>query len=895
MVIGVIATLFAESTIKDHRTPEERMDSLDAVLPYLEKKVLSTLLFGASSPVNLTGEARIKGQYHRFTTYPDFLGPHGNEDGIGSDTIMSGERSYLQAGWEESMIRLGLVVRPSRNTVLWSKFGFAHTFPGNRVTNLGGGLSPVQGRHNAQGWPTNMYEDMCAGIAIRTIPVSFWMKTGSILWSEASPFTIWKAQARMFAWEYLPYEIEEPISGYYDYNIAKGEKIGRAAWHKKAFNGFNLESITLPRGFYLNLIYGKFGEYDKFEREGMDFAVDLAYAAEDSLIDIIETGYGDSYRHMFHARLAKEIKGLMLGLNYNNIHASEDIIYAQSPAGIFFNSMFDLEFRDFVGIFHGPNWASESKYYSRDSLTGAVIDSTIASSVPQDYIGPGKYYDSVALDCGRGFYKESQAFSVDLRGTIGTNFEIHADIGFSKVDTNWVYGDTINSTFGNLRPLSVKKREIKSTGLIPALYTKLKYNGKIGLESDIAYVSEGFYSPFSFVCPMDAFYAFGTNLLGAGTFMGPTEASPYFQNMAGAWLSVSPKLPAYGHLRVKYGQHFQLHKGRDLLYFPYRLNGMDLNSILYSTYAKWGSGTIDFPFPDVKYDRRLGDESYDPTLHIDGRSKGEIAHVDEGPEKGGLRADYLAVYEGFVAYDDPFQVMMNYLCTTGKIQRERTFTLRDTVGFVCANGVTSDEIAEGAAELGYDTFSVADTMYVYNPAQTMHRDANGFVPLHKKYSFNFELDGAYDIGPLVRYKRELFLGGYTGLSGVAIHPKPLAFNAEDDDILLWSLYLRFEPAIALTKKFYCIGLLGYENWRSEKSWMNIHRDSDDNSEMEGDALFQRVPINYKETAYGIGFDWDMLDRVGLHGRYKLMRHYDEQHSANNQKWFLLSMELKMFF
>ncbi len=905
-LVGMSTPLYAKSTVKDHRTDAEKMDSIENTLPYLEQKVLSTLMSGASKPVQFSGEARLKGQYHLFTTYPDYLGPHTFEGTQNKE--ISGDQSYLQTGWEASVLRFGLVVRPGRNTILWSRFGFSHTFPGNRVPDYNGGLSPSQEKHNATGWPTNVFEDMCAGIAIRTVPFSFWLKMGNILWTEASPFTIWKAQGRMFGWEYLPYEIEQPISRYYEYNIAKGEKIGRAAWHKKAFDGINLESINLPLDFYLNLVYGKFMEYDKFEREYMDFATDLGYAAENDTLmsDIIETGTGDSYRHIFHTRLAKKMKSVTLGLNYNNVHVSEDIIYAQNPYGIFFNTMFDLEYYDrtYPPKYQGPNWFTEAKFYRIDSLTGNIIDSTISSHLPSGYIGPGEYADTLPLDCGKGYYKECQVFSVDLRGNIGSKFELHADIGLSRVDTNWIYGDTIQTAFVNDPPLpiTIKKRETTSSNFIPAIYAKLKFNSKVILESDLAYISPGFYSPFSLACPMDAFYAFGTNLLGAGTFVGPSEASPYFQNMAGGWLSVSPQLRGYGHFKVKYGQHLQLQEARDLLFFPYRLNGMDLNSILLSTYAKWGVGTIDFPYPDVKYDRRLGDESYDPKQHIEGGAKaGSATHLDEGPDKGGLRADYLSVYEGFVPYTDPLDLLMNYKCTTGKIQRDRSFVLVDTVRFVADKKV--QEGFAGIEGMSIDT-TMKDTVIhgktvqmikVFDTTGTVYTDLNGFVPMHKKYSFNFEIDGSYDIGPLIHYKNDFFVGGYLGISGVSTHPKALAFSEKDDDVLLWSLYLRLEPAIALSKKFYIIGLYGYETWRSDKAWMNVDRSESNNSEDTDNPIFQRVPINYQDVAYGLGFDWDALDRVGLHTRFKWMKHKDVEHNENNMKWFLISMEITTFF
>ncbi len=56
-----------------------------------------------------------------------------------------------------------------------------------------------------------------------------------------------------------------------------------------------------------------------------------------------------------------------------------------------------------------------------------------------------------------------------------------------------------------------------------------------------------------------------------------------------------------------------------------------------------------------------------------------------------------------------------------------------------------------------------------------------------------------------------------------------------------------------------------------------------------------MPMNFKDAAYGIGFDWDMLERMGLHGRIKWMTHKDENFKANNYETIFTSFEVTMFF
>jgi hypothetical protein len=865
LAFGMVFTLVCprsshcEAMAADSHTPDStRLDSIEKTLPFLEGKVLSTLLFGGSAPVSITGEARLKGTYHQFNEYPEFLGPHpiseGSRDSTGQD-----RSALLPTGG----VRLGMVVQPARNLALWSKLGFSSKFAGNRMRAMdtaNGGFSLAQVHYYSANNPVAIFEDMAAGIAVMTEPVSFWVKTGAIIWTEASPLTIWKAEPRAFAWEYLEYEEEQPSSEYYKSNVSVGEKTGRAAWNKKAFNGINLESIKLPLDFYVDILYAKFPDYDPFEREYMDFSGDLGYASEELNPAIIQTGYGDSYRHTMHARIAKKFQDLTLGLNYNGITVSDDIIYAQGPSGIFFNGMFSLE-----KIGSRPVWATEYKY--TDS-SGKVLGT--GSHVPSGYTGR---YDSTALDCGKGFYKEPHAFSIDLKGNLSPHLSLQTDIGFSRTDTTWVWGDTV-LTDRSVIPLTVKKRELTHSDFIPAIYTNIGFDSKaFNVSADLAYMKKGFYSPFSFVNPMDAFFAFGSNTVGEGTFSAKTEASPYCQNMTGIQLSVSPKLPGDGHLIVKYGQHLQPESGRDLLFFPYRLNGMDVTSCITSSYNLDGLGTVDYPMAGVKYNRRLGDESYDPQLDINGKDNSS-GHLDEGPEKGGLHADYLSMYEAFVPYDDPAQVLLNINARRGQISRYRAVAAGTVLGKVIRDN--------------------GDTVELTN--SSLATDQNGFVPMHRKYTGNLELDAAYDIGPLVHYKNKIYLAGYAAIEGISTALKALDVNENDNDILLWSTYLRFEPAIALTNQFYLDILVGFENWRSNKAWMNCAVGSDGKEDLDPlNVIIKRTPINYQDAAYGIGFDWDIFNRTSLHWRCKWLAHTDVGFQQNNYNAFLTSLEITAFF
>ncbi len=765
-----------------------------------QSRVGSTNMFGGSSPVSFSGEGRIKLQYHSLKTDQQW---------------MRSDRSYIQSGWEgnESLIRMGMVARAGRNTILYSKIGFQHTMPGNRWIQGDSTGAKQQTRHDKSLVIANIHEDMSAGIAIRTVPASFWLNMGAINWVEASPFTIWKSQPRTFAWEYLPYEIEQPIARYYEYNIANGEKAGRAAWHKKPLNGICLESISLPANLYLDLTWCTYERYDNYEREFIDVAGDLSYT---EAFPLKATGIGDSYRHLFHARLAKMkmIGDLTFAANFNRYDVNDDIFSCQDGSADRFLKTFNMQ----------------------GSLTNPLNIN------------------------GRGFYKEPLVVSLDLRGPFAKGlFDIHSDIAVSRIDTTfliWKTSDTLNAGTAQqtIVPDSSTRFEklTSSSPFTPAFFTKLVVNTVLPFQVDIAVIDKGFYSPLSFVAPNDAFYAFGSNLVGSGKFLARHEASPYVQNMAGILLSAMPKIPGYGHFRIAYGQHMQLKPGRDILYIPYRLNGLDFFSLSHSTYNRWGQGQVDFPLAGDYY-HRLGDESYTSQAYQN----------PTGLEGGGLYTDYLSTMECFVPYPDKTTAMRNHATQSGIISQERTY--RDAT-----DTVTS---------------------------------ATAFVPVNRKYTNNFEIDIAYDISDLIGYPNNLFLGGYAAVNNVSTAFSALAVGDKADNVQLWSMYLRFEPAIALTKKFYLLGILGYENWRSQKSWMNITdaaivnkylTPADSAAFAAGEKDFN-VPIDFRDAAVGLGFDWDILGRVGLHARAKYMFHKDVNFTRNNWSTPIVSLEIKTWF
>jgi hypothetical protein len=298
--------------------------------------------------------------------------------------------------------------------------------------------------------------------------------------------------------------------------------------------------------------------------------------------------------------------------------------------------------------------------------------------------------------------------------------------------------------------------------------------------------------------------------------------------MAGALLGIAPDIGGSGHMRFTYGQHFQVEAARDLIVFPYRLNGQDFSGLFCSSYNRWDVGFLDFSLP-AKYKKRLGDESYLAPSYL----------TPVGPDGGGLRSDYLSMRDQFVAYETAEDALANF--NQGKSGTEKT------------------------------------TIFTRSK----------YVPVNKKFTFNLEADVAYDINKLIGYNQDFFLSFYGAINGISTKLSPIALSQKDQ--LLWSLYLRFEPVVALSNKFFIIGLAGYENWKSDKSWM-IGQDPVTKREIAVSS-----PIDFRDIAYGLGCDWEMAARVGLHLRAKWMSHEDVNYHDNDWKTPVFSAEIKMWY
>ncbi|MGM0461249.1 MAG: hypothetical protein ACQEQ4_02375 [Fibrobacterota bacterium] len=901
-LVWSVHTGFAVSQDVFHTPNDAVMDSVEANLEGLEENVASTTEDGGSWPVEFRGQFQLITNLYRYAE-------------MAENSYLMYDKQNLEIGAGSDILNLEMTVNPGRNVDFWATMGVKASFLGHNFYDTRPEYYPG---HHYEGEGVAVDERLAAGIAIRTKLASFMLEGGAINWIDASPLSIWKGQPRVFAWERMPYEIEQPISQFYEYNIAYGFREGRAAWNKKAFQGLHLESENLPGDFNVHLFYGAGNPTDKGRRAHLPTSGDVEYQADYD--EIAGTGYGDAYtKHLFY-RINKHLTygpgydQLRLGFNNGYTLISDDVTNVEMFTDLHGTKRFEMN-RLYQFGYLNSQWADGD-----DTVTFREVGEVNSDLISLE-----------ALNYGYGQWVEPRFFTFDAGGTRGDRFRWEIDLGISYMDTTRVYVDP-REDWGAADWVDRKKVERHAMTFhgeknlrsdpAAALFTKFEYGDDAtpwNLTLQSIYAGEDYNAPFSFVAAHDYFYPLGSNLIGPQTFVDGTQASPYSQNSAGGHLTVEPELPDwYGHLRFKYGFVRQLSEMRDILFFPYRLNGVELNESLLSSYARYGTGemTAAIGGDAQEYQARLGDESY--------RSADE--DNPQSPASGGLRGDYKSTYEGFVPYGDPAQAILNLMSASSDLREYRNieslwapFESSTSLISPLEDGHTISFNGNDYSVSGDGFFSVvdgADTSWLsLRPSETADgmvdvevRDApdedavpiesyalegqsnTGFVPASQKNSFNFAADWGKDLSGYVGYKNDLFMSLYYEINGVTKNGfSPFAVDPSDDDMLLMSHYLRSEPAIGfMDNTFYLVGLFGFERWISQKGWI-ISADDDEN------LVIERSNIEKTDLAYGLGFDWDVMRRVIFSGRYKRYSHEDANISFNDYTGNHFKFEIKAFF
>ena len=324
----------------------------------------------------------------------------------------------------------------------------------------------------------------------------------------------------------------------------------------------------------------------------------------------------------------------------------------------------------------------------------------------------------------------------------------------------------------------------------------------------------------------------------------------YGPNMIGANLKIEPEFNR-GRFDFQYGIHKQIEEGEDVINFKYNLVGRQL----WETSFSWTRHKPFFQLDSAangRYAARVGGRPY------------PFPFLKTSDQTGGLRSGYGETWDAFVPYE----------------------SAQDA--FYCSQ-------------------------YYYLTKNSASDEAPCRLPTNVKWNSTVTLDMGYDIGHWFGTDRNIMLSLYTALSGVSTSFVPVAYTDKySDDMLMWSLFVQSEPAIAITPNLHAVLIFGFETFRAEMAYANLGGSYTTEIEFgtahtsggkstynalyqDGIYYYQLSPINILQTALGFGFDWDFAARAGLHFRYKYLTNNDENLPQNNWKAHHVQAETKVWF
>ena len=215
-------------------------------------------------------------------------------------------------------------------------------------------------------------------------------------------------------------------------------------------------------------------------------------------------------------------------------------------------------------------------------------------------------------------------------------------------------------------------------------------------------------------------------------------------------------------------------------------------------------------------------------------------------------------------------------------------------------GTVSEKLNNQTGGLRGGTWELWDAFVPYENAESA---ATNNIPRHVKWNSTLVIDAGYDISHWLHTDRNVMMAVYAALSGVSTTFAPLALSETQKDMLMWSLYVQSEPAVAITPNLHGVLVFGFETFRAEQAYVRrtlasglpTQGSSYTAAYKNGAYFYEHAPINIVQTAIGFGLDWDFTARAGLHFRYKWMTNTDQTVSDNDWKGHYFQAETKMWF
>ncbi len=509
----------------------------------------------------------------------------------------------------------------------------------------------------------------------------------------------------------------------------------------------------------------------------------------------------------------------------------------------------DVATRDGLRMYGGQ--PGELEMMGGYDFRGTVLHGRIAKEKIADNLTVGVNYMGVTFDKGAVFEDDvrvqwtsfsevgyptllnTHVATVDVKGNVTPKLYLMADAGISITDSTVFVPDPTAQDYkeGN----KDQGYSINETG-----YRSSMASPKFGLyvKAQSKYL-EGWPMTAELVFFQPGFYS-PYSLTNPSRFPGWRKdefylnggALRYSPNMAGINFKLEPSFNR-GYFDFQYAQHRQIEAGKDVISFNYRLNGRNM-------WESTNSWTKHKPL----YVADSGNGRGAGYINRVGAEKNSGEGIKMYRQRGGLYGGTWEMWESFATYE--------------------------------------------------------------NGDQAAHAD----VAEHAKWSSYLSFMGGYDIGHWIGTERNVMLTGYFALSGVSTSFAPVAVSEKQSNMLMTSFFGQIEPTVAVTPTFHMVGILGLETFRSDKAYVlepvtnGLSRPvAASNGKAKtytylyevNSYLVKKAPINYKDFAIGLGFDWDFSDRVGLHFRYKFMTHSDETVSDNDWHSHYIAAETKAWF
>jgi hypothetical protein len=290
----------------------DRLSQIEAEADTLETFAASTTRNKDGVPVTFNGDFYLRTKNHRFT-------------GDIPRTFQYDKARTLVDG----AMGISLGVYPNSNVNLWTVMYFPYDLSGmfgnNTAFNPNGeyvlnSWERSNERHSSDYNGVGLWEEMTAGIDMRTSYFAAMLKAGGVLWASGSPLTMWdRDPAPRFPSVFETFEEERTVSRYYKEKTFRPVKEGgRAFWTNRSFGGVMLDAYRLPANMSGHLLLSQAKDIDINTRDGLRL-----YAGQPG--DGEMNGTLDFRSHVFSSRLAmSELGGSDFQAGVNWMHANYD-------------------------------------------------------------------------------------------------------------------------------------------------------------------------------------------------------------------------------------------------------------------------------------------------------------------------------------------------------------------------------------------------------------------------------------------------------------------------------------------------------------------------------------------------------------------------------------------